>query len=81
MRTLAVWASVWVSRSRSSAARVSGWVWAELPRLRRDRDGEAGGLPATEADVDVNAVGLVQGDVVDEEADRAFAFPLRSIRV
>ena len=38
-------------------------------------------LSAAEPDVQVDAVGLVQGDVVDEEADHAFAFPLRSIRV
>ena len=54
---------------------------AELPGLGRDRDDEAVGLSAAEPDVDVDAVGLVQGDVVDEEADHAFAFPLRSIRV
>ena len=29
----------------------------------------------------VDAVGLVQGDVVDEEADHAFAVPLRCVRV
>ena len=46
---------------------------ADLPRIRRDRDGETGGLSAAEPDVQVDAVGLVQGDVVDEEADHAFA--------
>ena len=38
---------------------------AELPGLGRNRDGEAGGLPAAEPDVQVDAVGLVQRDVVD----------------
>ena len=54
---------------------------AELPGLGRDRDNEAGALPAGEADVQVDAVGLVQGDVVDEEADDAFAIALRGVRV
>ena len=38
---------------------------AELPGLGRNRDSEAGGLPAAEPDVQVDAVGLVQRDVVD----------------
>jgi hypothetical protein len=49
---------------------------AGLPACRGDRDGEAGGLPAAEADVEVDGVGLVEGDVVDDEPDHAFAFPL-----
>ena len=54
---------------------------AGLPGCGRDRDDEAVGLTAAEADVQVDAVGLVQGDVVDEEADHAFAVPLRGVRV
>jgi hypothetical protein len=48
---------------------------AALPSFRRDRDNVAGGLSAVEADVQVDAVGLVQGDVVDQKADHAFAVP------
>src|SRR5207249_8290779 len=40
-----------------------------------------GGLPAAEADVRLDAVGLGQGDVLDEQPDHAFAFPLRGGRV
>jgi hypothetical protein len=54
---------------------------AGLPRLGWDRDGEAGGLPPAESHVQVDAVGLVQGDVVDEEADHAFAIALWGVRV
>ena len=54
---------------------------AELPGLGRDRDGEAGALPAGEPDVQVDAVGLVQGGVVDKQADHAFAIALRGVRV
>ena len=39
-------------------------------------DGEAGGLSAAEADVEVDLVGFGEGDVVDEEPDHAFAFSL-----
>jgi hypothetical protein len=53
---------------------------ADLPGLRQDRDGETGGLSAAEPDVQVDTVGLVQGDVVDE-ADGAFAVPLRRVGV
>ena len=53
----------------------------DLPGLGRDRNGEAGGLPAAEPDMDVDAVGLVQGDVVDQEADYAFTVPLRGVRI
>ena len=47
-----------------------------MPGCGWDRDDEAVGLPAAEADVQVDAVGLVQGDVVDQEADHAFAVAL-----
>ena len=50
---------------------------AGCPTRWRDGDGEAGGLPAAEADVEVDLVGLVEGDVVDDEPDHPFAFPLR----
>ena len=53
---------------------------ADLPGLRQDRDGETGGLSAAEPDVQVDTVGLVQGDVVDE-ADGACAVPLRRVGV
>ena len=39
------------------------------------------GLSAAEADVQVDAVGLVQGDVVDQQADHAFAVALGGMRV
>jgi hypothetical protein len=42
---------------------------------------KAVGLPATQAHVQVDAVGLVQGDVVDQEADHAFAVALLGIWV
>ena len=73
-------ADVWVSRSRSRAARVSGWVWRTCQAFGQDRDGETGGLSAAEPDVQVDTVGLVQGDVVDE-ADGACAVPLRRVGV
>ena len=47
----------------------------------RDRDDEALGLSAAEADVQVDAIGLVQGNVVDEEADHAFAVALGGVWV
>ena len=49
---------------------------AGLPGCGWDRHGEAVGLSAAEAHVQVDAVGLVQGDVVDEQADHAFAVSL-----
>ena len=54
---------------------------AGLPGCGRDRDGEAAGLAAAQAHVQVDAVGLVQGDVVDQETDHAFAVALRGVRV
>ena len=54
---------------------------AGLPCGGRDGDGQAGGLSASEANVEVDLVGLVDGDVVDEQAGHAFAFPLRGGRV
>ena len=54
---------------------------SQVPRAGWDRDGEAGGLPAAEANVDVDLVGLVERDVFDQQADDAFAFALRSARV
>jgi hypothetical protein len=38
---------------------------------------QAGGLPAAEADVEVDRVGLDDGDVLDEEPGDALAFPGR----
>ena len=73
-------ADVWVSRSRSRAGEGVGVGLADLPGLRQDRDGETGGLSAAEPDVQVDTVGLVQGDVVDE-ADGACAVPLRRVGV
>ena len=37
-----------------------------LPGVQRDRDCQAGGLPGAEADVKVDLVGLVDGDVLDQ---------------
>ena len=39
---------------------------AQVPRAGWDRDREAGGLAAAEADVEVDLVGSVEGDVVDQ---------------
>ncbi len=49
---------------------------AGLCRGRGDRDGEAGGLPAAEADVEMDLFGLDDRDVFDEEAGHAFSFAL-----
>jgi len=48
-----------------------------LPGVERDRDREAGRLAAAEADVYVDLVGLVEGDVLDQQPRDPFAFPLR----
>ena len=48
---------------------------AGLPGVERDRDGEAGCLPAAEADVEVDLVGLVDGDVLDQQSSDPFPFP------
>ena len=47
---------------------------AELPDGGREREGDAGGLPAAEADVQVDLVGAVQRDVLDQQPGDAFAF-------
>lgn len=39
---------------------------AGLPRGRRDRDGEAGGLAASEPDVEMDLFGLGERDVVEQ---------------
>jgi hypothetical protein len=49
---------------------------AGLPGCGWDRHGEAVGLSAAQAHVQVDAIGLVQGDVVDQQADHAFAVAL-----
>ena len=54
---------------------------AGLPGCGWDRDDKAVGLSAAETHVQVDAVGLVQGDVVDQEADHAFAVALRGVWV
>ena len=54
---------------------------ADLSAGGRDIDGEAGGLPAAEANVDVDLVGLVERDVFDQQAGDPFAFSLWSARV
>jgi hypothetical protein len=54
---------------------------AGLPRCRWYRDGEAAGLSAAQTHVPVDAIGLVQGDVVDKQTNHAFAVPLRGVRV
>src|SRR6266568_9521073 len=54
---------------------------AELPGGRRDGDVEAGDLAAAESDVQVDAVGLGHGDVVDEQPGHALALALRGGRV
>ena len=48
---------------------------AGFPGVERDRDREAGGLPAAEADVQVDLIGFVEGDVLDQQAGDPFAFP------
>ena len=47
---------------------------AGLPGVERDRDREAGRLAAAEADVEVDLVALVQGDVLDQQSGDPFAF-------
>jgi hypothetical protein len=54
---------------------------AGLPGRWWDRDREPGGLPAAEADVQVDLVGLGEGDVVDEQPCDAFALSLWGGRV
>src|SRR6185312_242482 len=54
---------------------------AGLPGCGWYGDDDALGLAAAEPDVQVDAVGLVQGDVVDEEADHAFAVALVGVWV
>ena len=52
-------------------------VWVGLPcfeALGRAWDREAGGLPAAEADVQVDLVGFVERDVLDQQAGDALAF-------
>ncbi len=49
---------------------------AGLPRLGWDRDRQAGGGTAAEADVQVDLVGLDQGDVVEQQPGDALAFLL-----
>ena len=60
---------------------MSGRVWRACQDVGGIGDDEAVGLSAAEADVQVDAVGLVQGDVVDEQADHAFAVALRGVGV
>jgi hypothetical protein len=47
---------------------------AGFPGVERDRDREAGRLSAAEADVEVELVGLVERDVLDQQPDDALAF-------
>jgi hypothetical protein len=47
-----------------------------LPAVGWDGESEAGGRAAAEADVQADLVGLVDGDVVYEEAGYALALPL-----
>jgi len=54
---------------------------AHVGSAERCRDGEAGGLACFEADVHGDVVTAQEGDVVDEEANHAFAFPVGRARV
>jgi len=54
---------------------------AGLPCGGRDRHGQAGCGAAAEADVQVDLVGLGQGDVLDHQPGHAFAFPRRGGRI
>jgi hypothetical protein len=54
---------------------------AGLPGRGWDRDGQAGGLPAAEAHVQLDAVGLDQREVVEEQPGHALAFPRGGGRV
>ena len=81
LRASAAWASVWVSSSRSSSAEGVGLGLSGLIGGEGYGDDEAGGLSASEADVEVDLVGLVDGDVFDEQPGDAFAFSDRGGRV
>jgi len=50
---------------------------SQVPRARRDRHCEAGGLAAAEADVQVDLVGLVERDILDQQPRDPFALALR----
>src|SRR5258705_9655672 len=54
---------------------------AGLPRCRWYRDGEAAGLSAAQTPGQGDAIGLLQGDVVDKQTNHSFAVPLRGVRV
>jgi hypothetical protein len=61
-----------IEKAEGIGVRLSG-----LPGSGRDRGGEAGGLPAFEAHVEMDDVGPVDGDIFDEETDHALALSLR----
>jgi hypothetical protein len=50
---------------------------AFLPGVERDRDRQAGRLPAAEADVEMDAVGPVQSDVFDQQPGDPLALARR----
>src|SRR5208283_16509 len=54
---------------------------SELPGGERKGRRDAGGLPAAEADVEVDGVASVEGDVFDEEPDHSLAIPLGRGRI
>ena len=58
-----------------------GWGPPELRRAERERSFETGRLPTPEAHVDMDGIGLVDGDVFDEQADHALALSLWSRRI
>jgi len=53
----------------------------ELPCREGQRSFNAGGLPTAQAHVDVDGVGLVNGDIFDEQSDHALSLPLWSRRI
>ncbi len=74
-------ASVWAVEVAVAAGNGPGWSPPELRRAERERSFETGRLPTPEAHVDMDGIGLVDGDVFDEQADHALALSLRSRRI
>lgn len=64
-----------VEQAVERAERVGAGL-ALLPGRERDRDRERGGRPTAEADVQVDLLGAVQGDVLDQQPRDALALAI-----